>query len=231
MAKKREFGEGPLYTITNIVFWFVMCNLYVIVCILPFVLYVILTLMTDDPLQSFKDTALILYLLSLFIGPALAACYSTMGKFIRENDLNVTKDYFKYYKINFKQSFIIWGLQMTFDFLIYINLSFYSQLAIGVYIRPVIITIGVLFNALALVSLPILSRFYFSIKDLLKCAFYYGVKRFYVTISVIALFIIAVFALAYISQLILCIFSIFSYLVMMLFRPIVSDIEKNIKKA
>ena len=29
MAKsKREFGEGPIYTITNYIFWFFLGNLY-----------------------------------------------------------------------------------------------------------------------------------------------------------------------------------------------------------
>ncbi len=231
MAKKREFGEGPIYLITNYIFWFVLCNLYFIVCTLPFVIYVVLTFMLKDPYGTFKDTWLILFLLSLLVGPALAASYSTMGKLIREKDLNVTKDYFKYYKMNFKQSFIVWAVQMTVNCLLYVNMSFYSQFEIGTYIKPVILTIGIIINVLLIVALPILSRFYFNFKDLLKCAFYYGIKKFYVTMGTIVIFIIAFIIISYIPQLILFVFSMISYSVMVIFKPVLNEIEKTLKKA
>lgn len=233
MAKKKqkEYGEGPLHLITNLVFWFVLSNLYFILCILPFAIYVMITFMTEDPFQSFKDTSLILYLLSLFVGPALAALYSTMGKFIREKEIEVTKDYFKYYKMNFKQSFIVWGIQMTANFLIYVNFIFYDQFSFGMYIKPIILTVGIFINVLAMVALPILSRFYFSLKDLFRCAFYYGIKKIYITIGTIIMFFIAFVILNYVSQLILFVFSTFAYFVMLLYRPMLNDVEKVIKKA
>lgn len=231
MAKKREFGEGPFHLITNLIFWFVLSNIYFIICILPFAIYVILTLMTEDPLQSFKETTLILYVLSLFVGPALAALYSTMGKFIREQDLEPTKDYFKYYKMNFKQSFIVWGIQMTANFLMYINMIFYDQFSFGTYIKPVIIIMLVLINFLSLVSLPILSRFYFKLKDLYKCSFYYGIKKIYAIVGNVVIFFVLYIILAYISQLLLFVFSIFAYFVMLVYTPMLKDIEKIVKKA
>ena len=46
MAKsKREFGEGPLHTITNYIFWFFLGNLYFFLLNIPliFVLIVVLS--------------------------------------------------------------------------------------------------------------------------------------------------------------------------------------------
>ena len=231
MAKRREFGEGPFHLITSLIYWFVLSNLYFILCILPFAIYVIITFLTEDPIQSFKETTLILYLLSLFVGPALAALYSTMGKFIREQDMEPTKDYFKYYKMNFKQSFIVWAIQMTVNFLMYINMVFYNQFSFGTYIRPVLIIMLIIINFLSLVSLPILSRFYFKLKDLYKCAFYYGVKKIYALVGNVVIFIILYMILTYISQLILFVFSIFGYFVMLIYAPMLKDIEKIVKKA
>ncbi len=229
MAKKREFGEGPIHIITNFIFWFFLSNLYFLLCILPFAFYIVLTFMTQDPIESFKDTSLILFLLSLLIGPSLTALYSTMGKLIREKDLDVTKDFFNYYRINFKQSFIIWSFQMIVDYLIYINIIFYSQYSFGDYIKYVIIVIGIIINIICMVSLPILSRFYFKFKDLIRCSFYFSVKKIHITILTILLSVFPLVIISYIPQAALFIFSAICYLIMMLFRQVVCEIEKMIE--
>ena len=44
---------------------------------------------------------IILMLSSIPIGPALTALLSLMGKLTREGDIDVTKDFFEAYKVNF----------------------------------------------------------------------------------------------------------------------------------
>lgn len=49
MAKaKREFGEGPIYTITNYIYWFFLGNLYFLLLNIP-LLFILIVLLSNAP--------------------------------------------------------------------------------------------------------------------------------------------------------------------------------------
>src|ERR1035437_608174 len=104
MAKsKREFGEGPIYTITNYIFWFFLGNLYFLLLNIP-LLFILIVLLSNGTNSLPEGFTTIIVLCCIPIGPAATALLSVMGKLIREKDINITKDFFKAYKTNFFQS-------------------------------------------------------------------------------------------------------------------------------
>jgi len=107
MSKKREFGEGIIYTITNYLWWFLLGNFYFWLMNIPFVVIAFIMLVNND--SSFN---LILILSLMPMGPALTALLSVMGKVTRKEDVDLTKDFFYAYKVNFFESlfFSISGL-------------------------------------------------------------------------------------------------------------------------
>ena len=78
MAKsKREFGEGPLYTITNYIFWFFLGNLYFLLLNIP-LLFMFLVLLTNGTNALPQGFTTIIILCCIPIAPAATALFSVM---------------------------------------------------------------------------------------------------------------------------------------------------------
>lgn len=103
MAKsKREFGEGPIYTITNDLIWFFWGNFYFLLLNIP-LLFVLTVLLSNGAKAPSEEFIQIMIICCIPIGPATTALLSVMGKLIREKDIHITRDFFKAYKSNFVQ--------------------------------------------------------------------------------------------------------------------------------
>ena len=125
MAKsKREFGEGPFYKIGEYINWFLMGNLYFLLLNIPLftVLFLLLT-RGSNPLPP--GFVYIIFICCIPVGPAVTALLSVMGKLIREKDINITKDYFKAYKVNFSQSLFFWTLELILICILYVDVKFF----------------------------------------------------------------------------------------------------------
>jgi hypothetical protein len=163
---KREFGEGPIYTITNYILWFLMGNIYFLLLNLP-LLYLLLVLLSNGKSALPEGFGIVFSLCLIPMGPAATALYSVMGKLVREKDVNVTRDFFKAYKTNFLQSLFFWTLGillinlLAFDVRVLIS---YNYPRILIYILFVIIAFIFI---LGLYVFPIISRFYLKSKDVL----------------------------------------------------------------
>lgn len=190
MAKKREFGEGPIFTITNYIMWFFGGNIYFMLCNIPF-LFILLSYNGEVT----AEYLVLLMLFSLPIGPAYTALLSVMGKLIREKDVNLTKDYFRAYKTNFLQSLFIWSMQVIVMSILVIDIRFFALKASGKYMIPVFYTFMMLDVVLGIYIYPIISRFYLKSLDIIKLSFYYLIKKLRVTLSSVGVFILAYLAL------------------------------------
>ncbi|RII35483.1 DUF624 domain-containing protein [Clostridium chromiireducens] len=227
MSKEREFGEGVIFTITNYVWWFFLGNFYFCILNIPFIFVAV-----GMRIYGTVDMNMISILMfsSIPIGPALTALLSLMGKLTREGDIDVTKDFFKAYKVNFLDSILFWTLGLSILTLAWVNILFFndsSSFTITGIISKIMIFACI---ALGFYIFPIISRFYFKKKDVLVLSLIYLIKKIYVCIICIAAaymlwFILITIKLAVILPLFSV--SILCYLVMLLEKGMLQEIEEK----
>ena len=231
MAKsKREFGEGPVYTITNYIFWFFLGNLYFLLLNIP-LLIVLIVFLSNGTKPLPEGYTSIIILCCIPIGPAATALLSVMGKLIREKDINMTKDFFKAYKANFFQSLFFWALEIIIISILIIDISFINSSSFPRVITIFILIVIAFIFLMSLYVFPIISRFYLGTKDIIKNAAYYTIKKFNITILNLASFIVVGFIFFKVSSfIILFMWSIIFYLLMFYQQKILLEIEERLKK-
>lgn len=231
MAKsKREFGEGPIHTITNYIFWFFLGNFYFCLLNIPLIFVLIVVLSNGGvPIPPWFISIIILSCIP--IGPAATALLSIMGKLIREKDINITKDFFKAYKANFFQSLFFWTLEVLIIGILFIDTRFFISNNYPGIINTLIFIIIAFIFLVSLYVFPIISRFYLSWKDILKTAAYYTIRKFHITILNFASFLIVGFILFKVSNFVLLFMaSAICYLLMFYQQKILLEIEDKLKK-
>lgn len=235
MKKSREFGEGPIYTITNYIMWLFAGNFYFALCNIPliFILMVLLTSgnnITNEMIPSF----VFLFMLCLIpVGPAITALLSVMGKLIREKDISITKDYFSAYKKNFKQSIVLWLIELAVITVLIFDVYFSLRQSYGVYLKYVFVIIILMVIIISLYVFPIVSRFYMKSKDIIRLSYYYSIAKFNITlinIGCIAFCFLVVFTFKNFSFLILFLVSGACYLVMLNESKILKELEEKMVK-
>jgi uncharacterized membrane protein YesL len=194
MARKREFGEGPIFTITNYIFWFMGGSFYFGICNILF-LFTLLVI-ASTPVENADPSFLTLLMISAIpAGPAITALLSSMGKLVREKDVNITRDFFKAYKQSFKQSFLVWIIELAAIGILLVDFIFFSRQPYGKYVIPFIAAIGIVVSAMGLYAFPIISRFHMKTKDVIRLSFYYTIVKYKITIMNIAALIIGGFVI------------------------------------
>lgn len=226
MKKKKEFDQSAIYLICSFISWCFLGNLYFIICNIPIILVLIGIRGVISP-----GTLIMLFFAALFTAPAYTALLGTMGKAIKDNSLSFTKTYFKSYKQNFKQSFIIGALISFITFISFIDTKFFAAQSYGSYFIPVLYALLIFIYLIALNAFPIISRFYMRNRDILKISFYYTFKKIKITIINIIIFIIALlFFNRFVSIGILFVFGAVSLLVMFNEKEILEELEESIKQ-
>lgn len=226
---KREFGEGPIYTITNYLFWFLMGNLCFGLLNIPLIL-ILLAIISNGNNPLPQGFSIIAYICFIPIGPALAALFSVMGKLVREKDVNITKDFFKAYKVNFLQSLFLFSFEIIIIVALYTDTIFVIARRLPSILLMLLYAIIILVFIMGLFMMPIQSRFYLKSKDIIKLTAYYTIRKLNITFlnSVILAGIGYIFFK--VSPLIIVVIpSIFCYLIMFNEQNILVEIEKNLK--
>lgn len=137
---------------------------------------------------------LVLCLPIITIGPASTAMYYTMVKVIRRERSYLFKEFFRSFKLNFKQGAILTLIYaalvaiMYFDFMYVQELSEagskYGAMLFGAFF---VLAIFVVFTAVYI--FPLLSRFTVTIKNLIKWSFFIAIRHIGWTLLLGALFI------------------------------------------
>ena len=231
MAKsKREFGEGPLYTITNYIFWFFLGNLYFLLLNIP-LLFMILVLLSNGANPAPQWFISISIICCIPVGPAATALLSVMGKLIREKDISITKDFFKAYKLNFFQSLFFGTLEIIIISILFIDIRFFISGSYSQVLTIFIFIVIAFIFSMSLYIFPIISRFYLSWKDIVKTAAFYTIRKFHITILNFASFLVVGFIFFKISNFVLLFMaSIICYLIMFYQQKILLEIEEKLKK-
>jgi len=162
------------------------------------------------------------------MGPALTALYASMGKIIREKDINITRYYLKSYKISFKQSLKLWCIELAVLFISYIDLKVATNGDVLSIFSIFFIIVCIFTVALGTIAFPIVSRFDLKIIDVLKISFLYSIKKIQVTV-INTIIILIGFYLIYITPgiLFLCLSSEMCFVIMINNRSMLNEIEKD----
>ncbi|MDD3224935.1 MAG: DUF624 domain-containing protein [Clostridium sp.] len=229
MATKKEFGEGIFNTISNYIWWFLLGSFYFA---LTNILFIFVWLITNTEGASSFNLITVISLIPT--GPALVALLSAMGKIVRENDVNMTKDFFKAYRKNFLEALFYWVsflgiLVIIYADIIYLNanVQLVSYKFILISVKFILITVAFILISITFYILPIISRFYFLKKDVMKISFYYALKKIHITILNWACLVGLLYLLMKISSLIVPFFfsSVLCYLVIFNEKSIIMDLE------
>src|SRR3954447_1545611 len=166
--KKRQFGEGTLFSVTNHIYWLLMTNIYFIISNAIFLFF----FMTLEP--TFSNITL--YFLALILtGPSISALFYSIGKLIREKELSPLKDFFHGYKINFKDTMKFWLPLLFVLYILFVDLHYFNStpsimntvLAIVFLIAIILVIIIVMYVFL------INAGFKLRLKDIWKLSIYY----------------------------------------------------------
>lgn len=221
MAKK-EFGEGAIFTITNYIWWFFLGNFYFA---LTNILFIFVWLGTSS--QGDAGFNLLTVISLLPAGPALVALLSVMGKLVREKDVDMTKDFFSAYKKNFFEALFYWAGLLVILSVLYVDVLYFNSNAKLTVLKMFLTVIAFIVISMALYIFPIISRFYFKVKDVLKTSFYYSIKKFPITVLNWILFVGLTYMAAKITSPFVLMFfwSVLCYLIMLNTKPILNELE------
>ena len=134
------------------------------------------------------------------IGPAISALYYASVKSIRRDRSYPIKEFFKAFKRDFKQSFIVGLILVLAAAIIYVDIRFVVDYIKNNFtaMRYVYLVIGLVISFISVYIFPLISRFSLKISGLFRLSFYLAIRHLLTTIvSIILLF--GGFVLVYIS--------------------------------
>lgn len=163
----KSITDRPIYTMVKYLYFFFLTNFYFIMCnLLFFIVFYLADLVFEN--------ILLFYITLIPMGPSITAVLSSMGKLVREKDVNPTKDFFISYKKNFIPTMKYWLIQLTIIFILLIDIlqsATDTSLFSIVYLILLIVCILIMIYAF-----PIISRFEVKIKNLFIISIYANFK-------------------------------------------------------
>lgn len=135
------------------------------------------------------------------IGPALSALYYSSVKSIRHDRSYPIKEFFKAFKRDFKQSFIVGLILVVVGLILYVDIRFAVEYIDNglTNMRYVYLIISIIMSFIAMYIFPLISRFSLKTRELFKLAFYLAIRHFLTTIISLIL-LLGAFLLIYISS-------------------------------
>ncbi len=134
----------------------------------------------DNPVMRFLNKVADLIIINILtficcipvftIGASITAMHYVMLKMVRGEEGYITKDFFKSFKLNFKQATAIW-LIMVAVVLVFVGdyyIIFYSGMEIPQALSIIIVVIAVMLFILSTYIFPVLSKFDNSVKNTIK---------------------------------------------------------------
>lgn len=191
---KKEFYDKPLYSISNYVIAFLLSNIYITICNILFISFVIFTAISPDNFNLF-----LCFICLIPLGPSLGALYSTTGKVIREKDIYFSSYFWNAYKNNFISNLKLWMVELTIITILFIDFQYFYLHSPGNGIYIIFIALIVISLIAGFYAFAINSRFELKLKDLFVLSLYYMMKKFPVTILKVAVIILGYYILRYVS--------------------------------
>nr|WP_300382446.1 DUF624 domain-containing protein [Clostridium sp.] len=169
-------------------------------------------------------------LCSLPVMPALTALFYCMNKIIINKDLNIIKDFVKGVKLNFKQSFLLWSIELILIFILNFNIRFFSLVKYNIIFACLFSTIAIILVAITPFIFMLISKFKMKNLNILRTSIILCFTRPILTITNLLLFAISLilFEIAP-GTIILFISSLLSFSMMFINKSLFHELE-NISK-
>lgn len=169
----RAMIDRPVYMIMKYMYVFLIINFYFIICnLLFFVVY----FFADFTFENI----LLFYLALIPMGPSLTAVFFTMGRLVREKEVNPSSVYWIAYKKNIGISLKYWLLQLTVMFILIMDI-YYATNNIDI-LSPLFLVLLIFSLLIMMFAFPIIARFEVKLKNLLIISIYSIFKFFKTTL-------------------------------------------------
>ena len=145
----------------------------------------------------------------LTIGPATSAMLSVVRQWKLHEDTSSVRNFFHYFKENFRYSFIIGLFYIGYSVILFFNLFYLNQDQSGLKIIMLIPLLVITFFVICLLAyiFPIISHYKLSFKKTIQTAFFMSIYYFPTTILLFILFFLLAMLAKYVPIVLLVIFS------------------------
>ncbi|MDP4086620.1 MAG: DUF624 domain-containing protein [Bacillota bacterium] len=148
------------------------------------------------------------------VGPATAAMFGVVRQWKLNQDTSVVRNYFRYFKENFKQSFLIGILWIIISLLLYLNYFYLAQdhSSFKYVILVPLLLISLFFMATSAYLFSIITHYKVNWKSAIKNSFFIAVVNFPTTVIILIMLSLITAILIYLPATSLILFSIGAYL-------------------
>ena len=143
------------------------------------------------------------------IGPATSAMLSVVRQWKLHQDTSSVRNFFHYFKENFRYSFIIGLFYLGYSLLIFFNLFYLNQDQSGLKIIMLVPILVITFFILCISAyiFPVISHYQLSFKKTIQNSLFMSIAYFPTTIMLLAVFLVLFMVVKYVPILILLVFS------------------------
>lgn len=166
---EKSILDRPIYTIVHYIYAFLATNVYFLLANACFIFVFYFATFTIENILLF-------YLSLLPLGPAMAGLFATMDKLVREKMIQPTKDYWYYYRKNFKIAMKYWLIQATIMLILMVDIHYANLFA--PLLAPLFVILLAASACLMLYAFPILTKFEVKLKNLFLVSFYANFRYF-----------------------------------------------------
>lgn len=155
--------DRPIYNVINYVYAFLVTNFYFFLAnsVFVFAFYFV---------EFTIENILLFYIALLPFGPSVTALLATMDKLVKDKIIQPTKDYWHFYRSNFKVTMKYWLIQWSVITILIVDIH-YGNLYFPL-LSPIFLVFILLNVAIMLYALPLITRFEVKIKNLFLVSFY-----------------------------------------------------------
>ncbi|WP_195265502.1 DUF624 domain-containing protein [Clostridium sp. 1001275B_160808_H3] len=224
MSNDNNLKSNSVYYLTKRFIYIFMTNIYFLIAISPFIAYFI-----------FSGSNLSIYILSflgILIGPALSTMFSVLGRVIKGNETDSKKDFLYFYKLNFLQGIFASTIISIILLMSYLDIEHFFKAGVNI-LSYIFIAIAIFALAISLYVFPIIARISAKTKDVFRLAITLTFKKFYITLTVLSIIIIALFTIKFLKISLLGVLFgpiALAYLILILEKNILIDAENYLKE-
>lgn len=221
------FNLEKILTVFNYIFWFFMLNIFFSVLNIPVILFFMFVGLKN------VTTYLPLFLISLIpFGASFTALLYCMRKLIKYKDISLVEDFKKGLKYNFKQSTIMWSLELLLIFLLSFNLRFFSKTYYNLILSSLFIGFLIITLLTTTYIFVLISRFSMNSMEILRASVILTFTKPLISVGNVLIFLFTLI-LFEISPGTTVIFmgSIASFLVMLLNKNLLENLEEKSNQA
>jgi len=169
-------------TISQYFYWYFSLNVLVFISNLPFVI-ALYRLKLNRP-------NLILFFISLIpLGVSLGSLLSCLNKIKVEKDLESLKDYLYFYREGYQKISIIWIISLSLLTILVSNTLFVMNTGYFPVLMPPNMILMSLLISMFLCGLTLTTKFNTNLKETFKLSFYFSVRKCYLALVNVMLFI------------------------------------------